>query len=187
MHPKDSQKPRRTERSGPTLQLVCGKIASGKSTLANQLAAQPDTVLLSEDKWLSSLFPGEIKDLGDYLRCSDRLKAALGDHVVALLQAGLSVVLDFPANTQRQRAWLRGLFETAGVAHKLHYLDLSDETCKERLRARNADGSHPFTTTEAQFEAITRHFLPPSAEEGFEVVRFLEPPSLMFPARPPLR
>ena len=171
MHDKEPRNPVKNGSSCPTLHLVCGKIASGKSTLAKRLAAQPNTVLLTEDEWLSCLFPGEIKVLGDYIRCSDRLKNALGGHVVALLRSGISVVLDFPANTQRQRSWLRGLFETAGAAHKLHYLDQSDETCKERLRARNAAGLHPFSTTDAEFDAITQHFLPPSPEEGFEIDR----------------
>lgn len=37
------------------LHFLCGKIASGKSTLAKQLAKQPRTILLSEDEWLSTL------------------------------------------------------------------------------------------------------------------------------------
>lgn len=177
MHPETPRTSVPVGNTGPTLHVVCGKIAAGKSTLARRLAAEPGTVLLSEDAWLSSLFPGEIKALEDYVRCSDRLKNALGGHVVDLLRAGLSVVLDFPANTLRQRSWLRSLFETAGVAHKLHYLDLADETCKERLHARNAAGSHPYSTSDAEFDAITRHFVPPSPEEGFDIHRLSLDPS----------
>lgn len=44
----------------PTLHLLCGKIAAGKSTLAKHLAARPATVLISEDHWNSTLFPDEI-------------------------------------------------------------------------------------------------------------------------------
>ena len=43
-----------------TLHLLCGKIASGKSTLAKELATQPSTVIIGEDDWLAHLFPGEI-------------------------------------------------------------------------------------------------------------------------------
>jgi predicted kinase len=35
------------------LHLLCGLIASGKSTLAQQLASRPLTVLISEDAWLA--------------------------------------------------------------------------------------------------------------------------------------
>ena len=41
----------------PTLHMICGKIAAGKSTLARRLADQPNTILISEDVWLSTLYP----------------------------------------------------------------------------------------------------------------------------------
>ena len=57
--------------------MLCGKIASGKSTLAKRLARAPGTVLLSEDQLLSTLYPGEIKTLDDYVRCAGRLREAI--------------------------------------------------------------------------------------------------------------
>lgn len=152
------------------LYMVCGKIGSGKSTLAQQLAARPATVLVSEDDWLSRLYPGEIREVADYARCAGRLRDAMAGHIEALLLAGMSVVLDFPANTPATRRWARTVFAPAGVAHQLHYLDVPDTVCKARLRARNAGGTHPFETTDAQFDAITRYFVAPSADEGFNVI-----------------
>ncbi|MDQ0017013.1 putative kinase [Variovorax boronicumulans] len=155
----------------PMLHMVCGKIGAGKSTLTRRLAEAPATVLISEDAWLATLYPGEIVALPDYVRASGRLKQVMAAHVVALLQAGVSVVLDFPANTVSSRAWARGIFEKAGVPHRLHFLDVPDPICKARLRARNASGEHPFETTDAQFDLITRHFVAPEEAEGFHVVR----------------
>jgi predicted kinase len=91
-------------------------------------------------------------------------------HVVALLGAGVSVVLDFPANTVDQRAWMRGIAEASGAAHRLHLLEASDGLCLARLRARNAAGDHPFAVTEDQFHQVTRHFASPAPEEGFTIV-----------------
>ena len=161
-------------RGEPTLHLLCGKIAAGKSTLARRLASAPATVLIGEDQWLSTLYPGEIATLEDYLRCSGRLSEAMGPHVEALLHAGLSVVLDFPANTVGRRRWMRGLFEAAGAAHELHYLEVPDEVCKARLRARNEEGGHDFTTGEADYDLITSYFVPPSPNEGFKVTLYAE-------------
>jgi predicted kinase len=154
----------------PTLYLLCGKIAAGKSTLANRLAARPTTVLISEDHWNSSLFADELRNIEDYSRCSKRLRNAMAPHVVALLKAGMSVVLDFPANTLTSRGWMRGIFEDANAAHELHFLDIPDRTCKRRLGKRNAAGEHPFHVSESDYEIFTSYFVPPAPDEGFNVV-----------------
>jgi len=154
----------------PALHLLCGKIAAGKSTLAKRLASEPDTVLVSEDVWLARLYPGEILTVADYARCSGRLREAIGGHVEALLRAGLSVVLDFPANTVANRLWMRGIFDGAGVGHCLHYLDVPDAVCKARLRQRNADGTHEFAASDAEFDVITSYFVPPGGDEEFNIL-----------------
>ena len=132
-----------------TLHMLCGKIAAGKSTLTAELGRRPRTIVVSEDQWLAALYPGEMASVADYVRCSGRLRNAIEPHLVALLQAGLSVVLDFPANTVANRAWMRGVFERAGSAHQLHYLDVPDDVCKARLRARNASRAHLFAATDS--------------------------------------
>ncbi|MBR1221359.1 ATP-binding protein [Bradyrhizobium sp. U87765 SZCCT0131] len=152
------------------LHLLCGKIAAGKSTLAVELGAQPHTVTVAEDDWLSGLYPGEIRTVADYGRCSARLRGVMAPHLAALLRAGLSVVLDFPANTPANRAWMRGIVEEAGVGHRLHYLDVPDEVCRARLRERNARGDHAYTVTDAEFDIITSHFVAPSHDEGFTIM-----------------
>lgn len=161
-------------RGGATLHIICGKIASGKSTLAATLAAHPHTIRISEDAWLACLYKDEQKTIEDYVRNSRRLREVMGDHIVTLLAAGLSVVLDFPANTPASRQWMRSLFERAGAKHQLHFLDVPDNVCKARLRARNAAGTHAFNTSDAEFDLFTSYFVPPSAAEGFEMVFYGE-------------
>lgn len=56
----------------PVLHLMTGKIASGKSTLAKSLAAEDSAILLSEDQWLSRLYPDQVKSITDYVRLHDR-------------------------------------------------------------------------------------------------------------------
>lgn len=153
-----------------TLYLLCGKIAAGKSTLATQLGQEPHTVVVCEDHWLARLYADEMVSVTDYVRCSARLREAMEPHLINLLRVGTSVVLDFPANTLAHRAWMRGIFEKADAAHKLHYLDMSDEVCKARLRARNSAGSHEFAASEAEFDLITSHFVAPTPDEGFDII-----------------
>jgi len=160
--------------AAPTLHLVCGKIGAGKSTLSQQLALKPRHVLISEDTWLAALYPGEIHSIADYLQRAATLRNVLADHLRTLLQAGVSVVLDFPFNTPASRAWAREVFSPVGAAHQLHFLDIADEVCKARLRARNALGEQPFQASDEEFERITRHFVAPAAEERFVVMRYTE-------------
>lgn len=155
--------------SKPVLHMVCGKIAAGKSTLTAQLAAAPATVLVSEDFWLSRLYGDEMRTVADYVRCSGKLREAMGPHLAALLRAGVSVVLDFPANTVASRAWMRSVFEQAAADHRMHVLDVPDEVCRARLRQRNAAGAHDFAATDAEFDLITSRFVAPTPEEGFDL------------------
>lgn len=158
----------------PVLHLLCGKIASGKSTLAAQLSAPEGTVLISEDAWLSALFGDQMKEPKDYARCTQRLRAVMGSHVVDVLREGLSVVLDFAANTPETRQWLRGIIDQSGADHCLHILEADDDLCLRRLRARNAAGVHAFSVTEEQFHLFTKHFSVPTATEGFNLVRHVQ-------------
>jgi predicted kinase len=152
------------------LHLMCGKIAAGKSTLAAKLAEAPNTILISEDQLLARLYPGEITALADYVRCAGRLREAIAPHIKALLREGVSVVLDFQSNTLATRAWARTLFEAAGAEHALHHLRLDDDTCKARLHARNAAGTHDYEASDAEFDQFTSYFVEPGEAEGFNVV-----------------
>jgi predicted kinase len=156
---------------GATLHMLCGKIAAGKSTLAAALARDEGALLISEDFWIKRLFGPELVEVADYIRLSQRLRAAMGAHVTALLRAGLSIVLDFPANTRANRVWMREIGEAAGAEHRLHFLDVPDAICRARLAARNAGGTHDFAATNAQFDQITAYFEPPSGDEGLNIVR----------------
>ena len=152
------------------LYLFCGKIAAGKSTFARRLAGRPATLLVSEDHWTSNLFADEMKTIDDYTLYSERIRAAMGPHIVDILKLSLSVALDFPANTKRTRNWMRSLIAQSGVPHELHFLDVADAVCKQRLRQRNEGGEHPFQVSDADYDLFTSYFDPPEPGEGFNVI-----------------
>jgi predicted kinase len=154
------------------LHILCGKIASGKSTLSAQLASEPGTIVLNEDQWLAHLYQDEMQSVADYVRCSARLRQAIAPHAISLLRAGVSVVLDFPANTVANRQWMMSIITGSGADHRLHYLNVPEEVCKARLRERNQAGTHQFSVTDEQFDLISRHFVAPEPEEGFNVIRY---------------
>ncbi len=154
----------------PVLHMLCGKIASGKSTLATTLAEEEKTIRISEDDWLGTLHGMEMSTIADYLHRSANLRKIMEPHIVSLLKAGLSVVLDFPANTVENRRWMRSILDETNVRNTLHVLEASNELCLGRLKARNAAGEHAFAPTEEQFQHITKHYAPPTPDEGFEIL-----------------
>jgi predicted kinase len=155
------------------LHILCGKMASGKSTLAQKLTREHDAVLITEDVWLDELYGSEIETFEYYIKYTRRLRTILFDHVQALLRQNIVVVLDFSANTVRQREWFKKLFEQAGTTHTLHYIVASDELCKKQLkkRSQNLPEGKKFTT-EAEFDRVTQYFEEPLEEEGFDIKRY---------------
>ena len=155
----------------PTLYLFSGNIAAGKWTLGRRLAARPTAVLISQDDWMLRLFPeDDAKTIEEEWGRAARLRAAMGPLVVDILRQGVSVVLDFPANTARLRSWMRSLLDQANVAHELHHLDMPDAICRQRLRQRNDDPTFPFDVSEEKYDVVTSYFVPPGPEEGFNVI-----------------
>lgn len=149
----------------------CGKMASGKSTLARQIATRESAMLFEQDHWVETLFPHMIVNVATYIEYSGRINRLVAPIVIDLLERGTSVVMDFPGNTRNQRAWFRGILDASGADHELHYLDTPDAIAKAQLKARSAH-LPPGTkwTTDEDFDLIASHFRPPEHDEGFNVI-----------------
>lgn len=130
-------------------------------------------MLICEDEWLVRI-EAEIETFDDFRKHAHCLRAAIGPHVVDLLRLGISVVLDVPVNTPKDRAWIRSLFEAAKAGHELHVIEVSDELCKARLRTRNEttpEGLYFGHVPGDIFDPVTSLLVPPSEAEGFNLVR----------------
>jgi hypothetical protein len=97
-----------------TLHFICGKAASGKTTLARRLGADHRATVIVEDEWVTLLeIDRLIFDVADYARHTRRLRALIAPHTVQFLKLGAPVVFDFAGNTVKDRAWVRSVFEAA--------------------------------------------------------------------------
>lgn len=153
-----------------TLTFFCGKMGAGKSTAANQLAKQFNAVLLSEDEWLDSLYPDQINTFDDYIKYAARIKPLVKQHVQSILQTGISVVMDFPANTVMQRAWLLSVASEVKAEHEMVYLRVSDEQCLRQIaKRRQEQPERSAFDTEAVFHQVTRYFEAPVQSEGIKL------------------
>lgn len=154
-----------------TLILFCGKMGAGKSTKSKLIASEKNAVLLSEDDWLSSLYPQQIYTFDNYLKYSARMKPLVKSHVQNILSTGTNVVMDFPANTVGQRKWFLNLVSEIEANHQLVYLNVSDEQClKQIAQRRREQPERAVFDTEAVFTQVRKFFEEPSQSEGLNII-----------------
>ncbi|UFS63355.1 ATP-binding protein [Sulfurimonas sp. HSL-3221] len=155
-----------------TLTFFCGKMGAGKSTKSKAVSAEKNAVLLSEDDWLSSHYPGQINSFDDYLKFSMMIKPFVKLHVLQIINTGTNVVMDFPANTVRQRAWFKQLCSEASCEHELIFLDVSNEQCLSQIAKRRTEQPERAQfDNEAVFNHVTQFFEAPSEDEGLNILR----------------
>lgn len=155
-----------------TLIFFCGKMGSGKSTKSKEVALESNAVLLSEDEWLESIFPKKISSLEDYIKYSNLLKPQIKKLVQSVLNTGTNVAMDFPANTNSQREWFKDIFSEIKASHSLIYIEATNEVClKQIAKRRIEEPRRAETDTVEMFEQVTKYFVEPVSEEGFEITR----------------
>jgi predicted kinase len=152
------------------LTFFCGKMGAGKTTKSREISQERNAVMLSEDEWLSSVYPNNIKTLADYIEYSGRLKPQMKKLVQSILASGANVVMDFPANTILQREWFRSIFSEIQAPHELVYIDQSNEICLAQIAKRRIEQpERAATDTEEMFELVTKYFIAPTSDEGFNI------------------
>lgn len=150
----------------------CGKMGAGKSTQAREVAKDNNAVLLSEDEWLASLYPNRISSLNDYVEYSSLLRPQVKKLVQSILMTGGHVVMDFPANTLSQRDWFRSIFSEVGSPHNLIFIDVPNEVCLKQIEKRRSEEPWRVATdTVEMFNMVTKHFVVPTSEEGFNMTQ----------------
>lgn len=145
-------------------------MGAGKSTKSKQVSQERNAVLISEDEWLSKLYPNQITSFDDYLHYSSLLKPLIKSHVLDILKTGASVVMDFPANTVNQRKWFKEIIAEANSPNELIYLNVSDDICLRQIEKRRLEQpERAIYDTESMFIEVTKYFQEPDQSEGFNL------------------
>jgi len=143
------------------LVLICGLPASGKSTLAGQLAPKIPAVRLDKDSWVTQL-GADVWD--DEFRV--RLERQLWTLTQELLGQGQSVILEWGHWARVERDEKRLGARALGVDVELHYLHAPLDVLIERADRRSTSGEWTASPmTRAHFEEWAMIFQPPDDAE----------------------
>jgi len=150
--------------------LIIGKVCSGKTTYAKQLAARESAVVFNIDEPMLLLFGQHCEDFD---AICEKLRTWQLRQTVEAVNAGVNVILDWGFWNRADRAEKAAFFHGRNVPVEWHYVAVSDTQWRERIAKRNRDLQAG--RCEAYFvdpplarkcEAI---FEPPTAAEGLDI------------------
>jgi len=120
-------------RSRPTMYVMVGLPASGKTTRARQLETDCRALRLSPDEWMIPLF-AQAEAGGK----RDVLEGRLVWLAIRILEVGVDVIVDFGVWSKDERSALRHLAAQAGADCELVYLAVEQAEQRHRVDARFA-------------------------------------------------
>jgi predicted kinase len=159
----------------PTLHLISGLPASGKTTYATGLRAQVSGVLFILDRWLITAFGkfslsavGQNEHTRRVLACRELIWESASEH----LQRSADVILDDGFFYREHRMFHVRLASELGASTRIHHVDAPLDVVRSRLERRNADlPRFNFHVDPATLEVFLEMFQRPSDDEGAEVTR----------------
>jgi predicted kinase len=155
----DAQETRRARR--PTLFVMVGLPASGKTTLAKELEQRHDALRLTKDDWMMPLF-----GWGDFEDKREVVEALLWDMGARALRLGVDVVLDYGLWARVEREEYRARAEALGARVDFRFLDVPEEELFRRMAERNRRAEpNDVPITAAQLAEYLPRFQRPAADE----------------------
>ena len=156
----------------PTMFVMVGLPASGKTSRARELASAWSALRLTPDEWMIPLF-GQEQPEGK----RNVLEGRLIWLALSALRIGVNVVLDFGVWGKDERSALRALAASVGATSELVYLQVDEEEQWRRVQGRSeTDAATTFEMTKADLERWRRIFQPPDAAE-LETAEGYPPPA----------
>ena len=146
------------DRKQARLVLLCGLPASGKTTLARQLADAYDAVRLNPDEWEVALGVDPFDQAFQI-----KLERAFWELAQRLLVLGTSVVLEWGFWARSERDDKRDAARALGVGVELRFLDAPHDELVRRVEDRHAAGG--LAITETHMERYRGIFEPPTDDE----------------------
>ena len=156
----------------PTMYVMVGLPAAGKTTAARRLETEQRALRFTPDEWMNPLFGNSM---------ADGKRNVLEGRFIATarraLRVGFDVVLDFGVWAKDERTALRWLASTAGADCKLVYIPIDEAEQRDRVRRRSAAAPEStFPMSDADLTEYRTIFQAPDADE-LDGAAFDPPPS----------
>ena len=115
--------------------IMCGKLCSGKTTLAKKIRQTHNAVILSIDEIMLSLFGCDAGEKHDYF--VEKTKAYLYKKSLEIVETGINVVLDWGFWTKKEREFARDFYSSKNIDFEFYYLDVAADEWARRIEKRN--------------------------------------------------
>ena len=153
-----------------TFHLVCGSTGAGKTTHALRLVQEFGALHFSINDWMVRLFGPDQPPKRDWPWIAERLARCEALIVETAIEAGkrsVSSVLDLGFQHADQRQRIAQQVQAAGLAVRLHLIDVPAEERWRRVSGRNdvQGETYRVTVTRPMFDFIESIWQPPSANE----------------------
>lgn len=150
--------------------LISGSTGAGKTTYSRKLAKEKGALVFSIDEWMRTLFWMDAPKSGDVNWALERVQRCENQiWLIAkkLLDSGQSVIFDLGFSKRDQRERFKSFIVSSGHHYELHFLDVSVEIRRNRVKERNLKKSDTFefNVDEATFEWMESYFERPTQEE----------------------
>lgn len=153
-----------------TFHLVCGSTGAGKTTFALRLVQEFGALHFSIDDWMVRLFGPDQPPNPNWPWIVERLarcESLIVETATEAGRGGVSSVLDLGFQRADQRQRIAQQAHAAGMAVRLHYIDVPVEERWRRVSGRNAapGKTYRMTVTRSMFDFIESIWQPPSPDE----------------------
>ncbi len=165
--------------TGPVVLIFMGRIASGKSTLAETMSERLGLVHYNSDRVRKALFnldiydrtPDEIRDQIYTPKVNAKTYSVLYDRMDEQLNRRQSVILDATFNRKESRRKLIDRLNSRNISYLFIQTTAEEKVLKERLAKRDKHDKSVSDARLEDFEKLKERFREPDELSGEELIR----------------
>lgn len=153
--------------------ILCGRIASGKTTIAKQICEAEKGIILSIDDVMLKLYDGCLGQ-EKHAETMQKISEYFYTLVPSLLACDVNVVFDYGYWSRKERDVIRSHFKQANIPYEMCFICVEDEIRNKRLSMRNdglrAQEKRVYIIEDELLETLDARFEEPQEDEEITIV-----------------